>query len=62
MTKADGTRNPFPTFDELDFLRQMYTPEQILEMWEACMPKLDENFKIELILGTKDNENETNEI
>ncbi len=56
MTKADGERNPFHTFDELDFLRQMYTPEQILEMWEACMPRLYESFKVELILGTKEDE------
>ena len=59
MTKADGKQNIFPTFDELDYLRKMFTPEQILELWEATHPRLKDVFKIELITGTKDVENET---
>jgi len=35
----------FEPYDELDELKRRFTPEQLKEMWDACMPKLDLKLK-----------------
>ena len=48
-----GYTTDYPIKDELDWLLQKYTPEQIKELMESVMPKpLGNNTNIPMVFGT----------
>lgn len=55
MEKLNGSYPPKSYVkDELDYLLEMYTPEQIKEIMESVAPKFIEgDFKTDIIYGTK---------
>ena len=46
MEKINGTKSPHIfVVDELDYLKRLYTKEQIEKLWKDVMPKTSDLFK-----------------
>ena len=43
--KIDGTKSDLYIVDELDYLKKLYTKDQIEDLWESLKPKINDLFK-----------------
>jgi hypothetical protein len=49
---CNGKRPTLPIYDELKYLKGMYTSEQIINMFEDCKPKNIDFSDKHIIIGT----------
>lgn len=58
MMASDGRIPQMPCYDDLDYLKYMYTKQQILEMWNAVIPKRVKTTKTIVFYGTAEQLND----